>query len=253
MKTQLCLLAAGAGQRFADAGYEVPKPFILVDGKLPMWMFVSSMMHISPGATDLYGALPPWASGKTLFGSGAFKNFVALETITRGPVESALNAVNLWPEINPLRPVLFYDCDSYIRQPMNETAAYFERHNTTCGLVGFYGESSPDDTNKAKLFTSADRTRLLRAWERQPDLPIGGDVLGACGIYWFRSLSEFETLAAQYLEKLPEGREATFVDMFSKTAAQEVAVLPVPRTSFHCLGTPEELRAYQGLLPDVEA
>lgn len=58
--TQILILAAGAGKRFAEAGYKTPKPFLPAPGSpnVPMWLAVASDCMREFGPASVTVAVP---------------------------------------------------------------------------------------------------------------------------------------------------------------------------------------------------
>lgn len=115
MSAQIVLLMAGAGSRFARAGYSASKPLIEVDGE-PMFGRALSSLGDLPAdrllAVVRQQQIEEEAIDQRLNEVCPDLELVVLPGMTRGAAESALAAASL---LDPDRPVVVLDCDLEFR------------------------------------------------------------------------------------------------------------------------------------------
>jgi len=236
-KIQILMPMGGLGSRFADAGYNLPKPLIPVDGK-PMYQraldsfsalespahtFVLRQEHIDKYRLDrqIKNALPQ-------------AKIAVLKKNTRGAVETCLLAKDL---IDDSLPIIIADCDIYF-----QSKEYFDKikAGNVDGLLPTFHSNQPrysyievDESGKA-VRTAEKMVISSRA------------ILGG---YFFASGKLFKDLAAEFVgSDLPTGLKEYFLShLFNLLIGRGGKVSVASTDTMHIFGTPEELVAYQKL------
>lgn len=238
--TTLVITMAGRGQRFRDAGYEVPKFAIEVHGhSLFAWSLVSLSSWITAGAHAVFvthaddDAVPFVTAQCRLLGLASF-DIVELEETTDGQATTAVAAAPLVDD--PEMPLVIYNIDTHVRPPALDA----RRVRGDGWLPCFPGAGSAWSFARA----GADgRVSEVREKER-----ISDDA--TVGLYWFRSFAGYRAL---YDRAVREGGgvqagERYVAPLFNLLVAQgsEVYLDRVAAADVVPLGTPAEVAAFAG-------
>ena len=234
MTIQVLLPMGGLGTRFSNAGYEIPKPLIEVDG-VPMYRKAMSSFDslnkqieffavVRQEHEDLYGL------GSALEQAGVKSKFIMENT--RGAAETALYATSL---LQLDQPLVVVDCDLYFRSPqlMNE----LEKEELPFVGALTYFQSKDPRYSYAELDNFGNVTRTA---EKDP---ISTNALIGC--YTFRSAEVFKNAAQKLISNgLGSGIKEFYMSLiFNYIIDQGDSVRGYPG-SFDSFGTPEELDGY---------
>lgn len=233
--TQIIMLAAGLGSRFTAAGYRQAKPMIPVHG-VPMYEHVLSKYGLQ--TEDVNFIFSGEAVRHLPRGTSGLRFLSTCQTL-RGPAHSALHALVKMPTIDLAAPVLFLDCDSFATIDLLAYLRPAAESKATAAMLTFLNEEP------ARHFSAVhtDGYFVTHIHERTVTAPT--PTYSGCGVYWFSS-GYAAAEAASHLLRKSIAKEIYMSDLLNHLIVTNNLVLnvPVPRDSFHCLGTPEELEAY---------
>lgn len=222
---------AGRGQRFQDAGYNVPKPLVPVFG-IPMiirairdldvsgnFIFVVSEEHaelLSPLLLSHYPSckIAVQPSGKR-----------------DGAACSALLARDF---INPDHSLLIANCDQAIRWNPNETL-YRWQSLFDGGILTFKA-----DGDKKWSYARVNDALVQEVAEKQPISD-----RATCGVYWWSRAGDFISSAERMIAsgKRVNG-EFYIAPTFNEMIADGKRIGHEPAEAMHGIGTPEDLEAF---------
>ena len=186
-RLHLVMPMAGAGSRFTESGFTVPKPLIPLHGKPFFWWAAMSVMDYA--ADVRFVVLKEHAENFGIIGAirGYFPDagITVIPEVLPGPVFTCLEGAK---DISDDMPVIFNDCD----------------HMFTCPELAQAG----DYDGALLTFTSTDPRFSYVMYDA------GGRVTGTiekqavstsaiCGAYIFRSAGLFRDLAAEYVSNCP--------------------------------------------------
>ena len=234
MRLTVLMPMGGLGKRFADAGYDTPKPLIDVDGK-PMFL---RALESFPSSWQIEHAFVIRADQDERFNlkhliesacPGARVN--VLHHNTRGAVETCLAAKN---EVNQNLPIIIADCD--IRFKSAQYAAMAESGDYDGLLVGFH--SHDPRYSFAELDSHGLVVRTAEKVAISEHALLGG--------YYFASAASFFNLADRFTsERLPKGLKEYYLShLFNMMLAEGSRVGFAETDSYDIWGTPEELASY---------
>ncbi len=229
---------AGAGSRFAVAGYTVPKPFIQFNEKMMIEHVLDSLSVSDAHYTliiqqqflsDNYNDLQKIASKYNL-------GFITVDELTQGACCTALAAHQV---INNDIPVVFADSDNIFDKGVFSDFLCFTRHETMDGCLltvksekACYSYASLD--NKDNVIETKEKEVISNH--------------AIAGIYYFSHGFDFCKSAIDLLiyGKKTKG-EFYMSNVFNraiKKYEKKIKVYDIEESKFHCVGTPEQLDAY---------
>jgi dTDP-glucose pyrophosphorylase len=169
---------AGAGKRFSDAGYTIPKPFIPVNGK-PMVQMVIENLNIDGNHIFIIQRQHNVDNQLELFLNKLVSNCTIIETneLTEGPACTALLAEHYIDDT----PLIIVNCDQMIHDFDVNKLIEFSELNKVDGLLGAFISTSNKnsymkiDPNgevievKEKIVISNIATNGLHFWKNGKD------------------------------------------------------------------------------------
>lgn len=217
---------AGEGRRFREAGYNMPKPFIDVNGK-PMIERVID--NIDPKQTARWIFAIRDSSFAPYFWQKKPGCFVVECSGTDGAACTCLLTRHRCPEDEPL---LIANCDQLIEP----NKLVFPSGNEDAAIVTMEG----DGTNKWSYVETA-YGEVMRVAEKKPISD-----RATCGIYWFRKAKYFfDAVDAMILADDRTNGEFYVAPAFNHMPWHTIEV-PIEDFggAFYGLGTPEDLKLY---------
>lgn len=232
---------AGAGSRFAAAGFTTPKPLIDVDG-MPMFLkAASSLDNISAEKKFIFIIRQEHVDTQNL--DQLIKEalpeveIVVLPEITRGAAETAMQSQLL---LNPGDPVIVMDCDLWFKSASYDemVSSVIEGNNDITGGVLTFAADNPRYSyariGENNIVTETAEKRVISEH-------------AITGAYFFAAASEFVQAAEQLLsqpvsDELPEYYLSLLYNILIDEGKKIQAAYVDEFASF---GTPEELEAYQ--------
>lgn len=226
---------AGKGQRFRDAGYTVPKPFIDVHGvcmyRRALAPFVTELDRVILITQDdhrpHFEAEPDYLHPS---------NKVFLNHQTEGAVCSVLAARAF---IDNDEPLLIVNSDQLMR--FNRFNWTVLANNTHAEGIIFTFLASGSKWSYAQLGPSLNVCQVAEKVEISP--------FATCGAYWWRHGSSFCAAADAMIEdNLRVNNEFYVAPVYNKAIEEGYLVLPFHVDEMISLGTPELLESYLSVL-----
>ncbi len=238
------MLAAGAGRRFADAGYQRPKPFIDVDGEpmvvraaesLPRgsrYLFIAMRDHLETdpsGAASLKKKFPP-------------AELISIEKITEGQASTALLAED---RLDPEAPLLIGACDHGVSFDTNEFAA-----RTVPGaadaLIFTHRGHPPARSNPSQYgWVKVDGVRAVGVSVKTPPAHPEKDPI-IVGAFWFRKARTFLEGAKRMIAEGSRVNGEFYIDRCMEFLIRDgLNVETLDTTRYVSWGTPGELKTYE--------
>lgn len=232
-KLNVLIPMAGAGSRFAEAGYTFPKPLIEVKG-IPMievvvrnlnieanYIFVCQKAHYEK--YDLEHVLNNIAPGCKI---------VQVDGLTEGAACTALLAKEY---IDSDAPLLFSNSDQFLIWNSNEVMYSFQADGIDGGMVNF--KASHPRWSYAKI---GDDGFVSEVAEKK----VISDS-ATTGIYWWRRGSDFVKYAEQMIaENLRVNGEFYVAPVFSSAIRDGKKIRVKTIDEFYGTGTPEDLNNF---------
>jgi dTDP-glucose pyrophosphorylase len=240
-KVQIVMPMAGAGSRFANAGFDTPKPLIEVDG-MPMFLkAISSLDAIKAEKEVIFIVRQEHIENQNL--EKLIKDampeavVIALHEITRGAAETAFMAKD---QLEPSDPVIVMDCDLWFKSESydNMVNSILEDDNSiSAGLITFESSDPRYSYAKVDLDNIVSETAEKRVISNH----------AITGAYFFSTAEVFINAASILLnqpidEKMPEYYLSLLYNILIDEG-KKVQATYVDR--FYSFGTPEELENYQ--------
>jgi NDP-sugar pyrophosphorylase family protein len=243
--TAKVVLAGGAGQRFADRGYTLPKPLLDVAGRT----LLEHSLAAVPGQESVV------VTRADLGDDGAVADFAAregatvveLEKLSRGQADSALQGLRALPAEAAARPVTVTACDAVPRP----APGAFEAALAAAGEDGLVVWTAPGyrlarrRPQQYGWVTWDDAGLVERTWLKQaPEDPAASGVI--IGTFSFPSV----TGAVADIESLMDSDETVngeyYLDsLVRRTIADGRPVVALLLDSFVSLGTPDEYETFR--------
>jgi len=226
---------AGEGSRFANAGFQFPKPLIDVNGK-PMiqkvienlnfeaeYIFLVRKAHTSK-YTGLVDTLQQMTNNKA--------KIVLVENLTEGAACTVLLAKEY---INNDEDLLIANSDQIIEyEKIN--FEYLIKMTNVDGAVFTFNSVHP----KWSFVKIDDEGYVKHIAEKKPISNIA-----TCGIYWYRKGREFVKYAERMIEKqIRVNNEFYVAPVYNEFIEDEKKIIPFYVHKMHGIGTPEDLETY---------
>ena len=232
-KMNVLIPMAGAGSRFAAAGYTFPKPLIEVNGK-PMIQVVSENLNVEAHFIyivqkehyDKYNL----KQLLNLISPGC--DIVQVDSLTEDAACTTLLAKEL---INNDEPLLMANSDQYVEWNSNECLYAFTADGVDGGIVTF--RATHPKWSFAKL---GDDGFVTEVAEKNPISNIA-----TVGIYYWRKGSDYVKYAEQMIEKnIRTNGEFYVCPVFNEAIGdgKKIRVKDVPK--MWGIGTPEDLNYF---------
>lgn len=230
---------AGRGQRFVDAGYDLPKPLIPVHGQ-PMiarviknitprtphrFIFIALAEHLR--SHDLAAKLAAWSPGCAI---------VPVTSVTEGAACTVLLAEK---EIDSDAPLLIANCDQWVVCDMDS----FVAEQASRGLDGLIMTMTATDLKWS--FVHMDARGLVT--DVQEKKPISDQA--TVGIYMYRRGRDFVAAAHAMIKKNIRVNNEFYVapvynEMIATGARLGCFSIGTVEDGMHGLGTPDDLTAF---------
>ena len=242
MNINIVIPMAGAGSRFADAGYTLPKPFIDVLGK-PMIVRVLENLACENAKYILIARDEHLELEKELVKkvkSNFPVTFHPIDHLTEGAACTVLHAREF---INNDEPMIIANSDQIID-------IHFQDYVTDClerKLDGSIMTFKDPEKNTKWSFVRTNTDNLVE--EVREKVPISD--LATVGIYMFRRGKDYVNAAIDMIEQNDRVNNEFYVCPVYNYAIQnnnKIGVYKILSEAMHGLGTPEDLNLYKNLL-----
>lgn len=227
---------AGRGQRFADAGYTVPKMLIEAKGKTLLQWSVDSLplalckKLVFIGLDEHRDNWDLESKIYQLYGKTYHIEFVWLKEVSRGQSETVLKAKEC---ITINEPLVIYNIDTAFE---SRTLAQKLKNNDSNILGSFY-------SNKTNYSYARMNANGLVVEVREKEV-ISEHAL--TGLYHFRQASDFLTIAEEAIQHNETIKNEFYIaPLYNKLIAQNQQVMVDQVSKFTVLGTPEELKDFK--------
>lgn len=233
-KLNVLIPMAGAGTRFAEAGYSFPKPLIEVDGK-PMIQLV--VENIGMDANYIYVCQEEHRQKfnlDTMMNMMTSNNsIVSIDRITEGAACTALLAED---HINNDDPLFFANSDQYVKWDPVEFMYNMQESDCDGGIVTFKA------THPKWSFAEIDEDGfVIRVAEKDP---ISDNA--TVGFYYWKKGSDFVKYARQMIEaNFRTNGEFYVCPVFNMAIRDGKKIKAYHVDEMWGLGTPEDLELYK--------
>lgn len=226
---------AGAGSRFAIAGYNVPKPFIEFNNKMMIEHVLGSFDEIDAKfilvlqekfLTEQKEQLEQLQSKHNL-------NFVTVPKLTMG---AAITALAAHKEIDENFDIIFADSDNIFKQSDIKNFISFARSNDLSGALLTINSDKP-----CYSYAKTDKNGYLI--ETKEKEVISNHAI--TGVYYFKSLQQFrDSVIDLVVESDLSKGEFYMSNVYNhlRKITDKIGVFDIE--NFDCVGTPEQLKEY---------
>ena len=226
---------AGAGSRFAIAGYNVPKPFIEFNNKMMIEHVLGSFDEIDAKfilvlqekfLTEHKEQLEQLQSKHNL-------NFVTVPKLTMG---AAITALAAHKEIDENFDIIFADSDNIFKQSDIKNFISFARSNDLSGALLTINSDKP-----CYSYAKTDENGYLV--ETKEKEVISNHAI--TGVYYFKSLQQFrDSVIDLVVESDLSKGEFYMSNVYNhlRKITDKIGVFDIE--NFDCVGTPEQLKEY---------
>lgn len=236
---------AGLGSRFTQAGYDIPKPLIQVDGKTLIRHSIESLNI--PDTHYIFVARryenEDWnrqlaAEIRKLNISS--RDLIQLDEVTSGSVETALIGYKLIRELQGEKgELIITNCDQYLDWDSNEFLRTAEK---AAGAVVTYPSTNPKNS-----FCRSDKDgNIVEFVEKKA---ISNDAL--VGVHYWKKASDFEKSAQKLMKDFKRKQRPecyiseTYNYMLQDT--DKVVQYQLGPNRYWSLGTPEDVKKFVGM------
>jgi dTDP-glucose pyrophosphorylase len=240
-KCNILIPMSGLGSRFANAGYDRPKPFIDV---LDDSMIRSVIKNLNfEGANFIFVINESQVSliDFSYHLDSLIKNFkvYTVKEVTKGPACSALLAKEL---INNKTPLIIVNCDQIIHDFDYLKIVEFSNVNKSDGLLGCFISDSPKNSY-VKLDSSGN---IIEVKEK-----IVISNIATNGLHYWKCGMDFVSSTEAMIEaKETYNNEYYVAPTYNYLIKEGKKVLPFFYNMHYPIGTPEDLLKYQNTFGD---
>jgi dTDP-glucose pyrophosphorylase len=228
---------AGAGTRFTVAGYETPKPFIPIQGKM-MIEHVLESLWVDDARYILIVQehfLQDYADALATLKQKFQVDLITVERLTQGAACTALACHEL---INHNEPVVFADADNfYAPNVFQAFLADAQARQLDGSLLTFPSQNPCFSYVEMDASGYAIRTREKEAISSH----------AICGVYGFSRGSDFVHCAIDmmiYGDTTKNEYYMSNVYNYAIKKGRRIGCFDIPAEAFQCVGTPEQLEAF---------
>ena len=225
---------AGAGKRFSDVGYTIPKPFIPVNGK-PMIQSVVENLNIDGTHIFIINKQHSVGDSLKIFLKSLRDDCVIIEvdSLTDGPACTALLAKKF---INNNNPLLIANSDQYFEWSSNKTMYEFTNKKLDGGILTF--EAYHPKWSYAKINND---TNLVTEVAEKNVISKHATV----GVYYWKKGSDFVGYAEKMIkENIRVNNEFYICPVYNEAIKDNKKISISKVDKMNGLGTPEDLEAF---------
>jgi NDP-sugar pyrophosphorylase family protein len=233
----IVITMAGAGQRFRDAGYAVPKYAIEVRGHTLFWWSLHSLARFTAvGARVVFVArrqdgVSPFLSSQCADLDIRDYRLVELDAPTDGQATTALYALS--DVIDPAAPIVIYNIDTYVEPAVLDPAGM--------GGDGWIPCFPGPGTHWS--FVRVDEHDAAREVREKQRISAHATI----GLYHFGSAALYrESYARYYALHAQDAGERYVAPIYNQLIADghRVCIARIPAWAVHVLGTPAEVERF---------
>lgn len=228
--TNIIILAAGAGKRFSDAGYKIPKPAIDIDG-LPM--IIHAAKSVTVDGTYIFITQKSHNLKEVIFNNFANPTILELDSVTEGPAATALLATD---HIDNDKDLFIVNCDQILKYEINKFRVIA---GSSDGVLGLYPVSG-DRWSFAKVENGlvqevAEKKRISE--------------YGLVGLHYWKKGSDFVKYAKQMVDSQDAVNGEYYIAPTYQYAIDDGKIIrPFVVDQFWEVGVPESLQSYKDMV-----
>lgn len=237
--------AVGAGSRFADAGYSLPKPLIPVSGRPMILQAAADLPEAERRVFVLRRDLPQAAMLDTVIAASPAAHIVWLDALTDGQARTCMAALHA---VEPQAPLSIGACDNGLLYDPDAFEAALARGDADVWVWGMRGH--PDAARRPQLFgwIDADSAGSVRGVSVKAPLA-GGDVLRdpiIVGAFTFARASDYAACFERLVQRDGRVRGELYVDSLLEDAiALGLRVRLFEIDGYPGWGTPDDLNVFE--------
>lgn len=231
---------AGQGQRFVDAGYQTPKPFIEINGATLIEIVLKNL-HIKDAQYLLLTRIEHLKSQaisiKRIQDNFNVK-FIPVDKLTEGAACTVLHAHRF---INNDSPLLLANSDQYINTDINDYISDCQRRNLDGSILTFVDIARDPKWSFAKL----NKEKLVE--EVKEKSPISK--YATVGLYYFSRGQSFVNAAIDMIvanDRINGEFYTCPVYNYCIAAGQSIGIYNIDARNMYGLGTPDDLKYFVG-------
>lgn len=233
MKTTVVIPMAGLGSRFLDAGWEMPKPFIPVNGKMMVERVLDSFSLVDENIDfvlivrksffqQYHGKLDALKANRNIV-------FLSVDKVTQGAACTALVARDYFKD----RRLIVADSDTfYDVNVMKEFFDFISREDVDQAVITF-NSSQP-------CYSYINIKNGVEVAEKQV---ISSHAIS--GVYYFKNGTDFENGAINAMIYGDKDKGEFYMSKVfgnvAKDSSGRVEFFEIPLGSIYCTGTPSQL------------
>ena len=228
---------AGAGSRFIKAGYQIPKPFIDVNGKMMIERVLDSLkINDADYTLVIQKAFKiQYKDYLDILTRKYYVQYVEVEKMTSGACCTALAAHEI---INNNEPVLFADSDNFFKNGIIYTFIDNSIKNNYDGALLTFMTDKP-----CFSYAQIDENGLV-ILTREKEVISNHAITG---IYYFKKGSDFVKFAISMLiygDLTKNEYYMSNVYNYAIRAKKRIGIMDIGKDDWCCVGTPEQLNKY---------
>jgi dTDP-glucose pyrophosphorylase len=235
-KCNILIPMSGLGSRFANAGYDRPKPFIDVLGDSMIRSVIKNLNFEGANFIFIINESQVSLIDFSYHLDGLIKNFkvYTVREVTKGPACSSLIAKDL---INNKTPLIIVNCDQIIHDFDYQKIVEFSSLNDSDGLLGCFISDSPKNSY-VKLDSSGS---VIEVKEK-----IVISNIATNGLHYWKCGMDFVSSAETMIEaRETYNNEYYIAPTYNYLIKEGKKVLPFFYNMHYPIGTPEDLLKYQ--------
>lgn len=234
-KINILIPLGGAGKRFCDAGYDIPKPFIDVDGESMIRLVIRNLSH--PDVHFIFvineEQISPKEFGDHIQDLPISFSIHSTKKLTEGPASTVLLAK---AEINNDIPLIVVNCDQVIVDFNLENLVEFVRVSDCDGLLGCFLSSS-DKNSYVKIDPNG------KICDVKEKIVISN--IATNGLHYWKAGSLFvESAEAMIKNDDRYNKEFYVAPTYNYLIKSGKKILPFFYNLHFPIGTPEDLKMY---------
>lgn len=236
--------AAGRGQRFRDAGFDIPKPMIPVNGKP---MIVEAVSSLPETSERIFVCLEEQLKAGLDFAlSNAFPGcrIIPVKETTQGMVNTCLLAEKAW---DTRKPLLISACDYGLQYDVKEFNRLIADKTIDVIVWTFRNHECVARNPDAYEYVELDENGFARRIAQKRPIsatPVNDHALTS--VFWFRTPQIFKEGAEALIASGKTVKGEYYIgNSINELIAAGKKVVPFEVGKFICWGTPDDLKEYE--------
>lgn len=233
---------AGHSERFKNAGYTVPKPFIIIDGR-PMIHWVCDLFSPEDDFVFIiqkeHGSNPDFI--RILETAAPKQRTIQIEPHRFGPIYTTLAAD---PVVDKDEPIIFVYSDFYQHWNYGQFLRCVEGYDGGLSVFKGFHPASFGDTYYAYLRCN-EKKEMLEIREKGCFTKTRHEEPASSGVYYVRSWEIFKRVANRLLNEGASVKGEYYTSQIYNYMVEEgLKVTTFEIEKFICWGTPDDLEQY---------